>query len=174
MPVGLAGCNGIIRFTVVEQDVSPLLPVGIIRTLQASLDLTDDGDRVIFRQFGGESSSRTLQSGHTVIRADQFDPVVGSSQKSRNCVRTMMKDAQQITCQSSHTCTRDPYARTTMSQQETMKQHPHAVADHCRRQHLTTTDRRDLIRQPLPLHHLGSRVLNKCTVLFKTMRGIYG
>ena len=74
VPVGLAGCNGIIRFTVVEQDVPPLLPVGIMRTLQASLDLTDDGNKVIFRQFGGESSLRTLQSGHTVIRADQFDP----------------------------------------------------------------------------------------------------
>ena len=45
-----------------------------MRTLQASLDLTDDGYKVIFRQFGGESSLRTLQSGHTVIRADQFDP----------------------------------------------------------------------------------------------------
>ena len=60
--------------TVVEQDVPPLLPVGIMRTLEASLDLNDDGDKVIFRQFGGESSLRTLQSGHTVIRADQFDP----------------------------------------------------------------------------------------------------
>ena len=47
--------------------------MGIIRTLQASLDLTDDGDKVIFRQFGGDSSLRTLQSGDTVIRADQFD-----------------------------------------------------------------------------------------------------
>ena len=74
VPVGLAGCNGIIRFTVVEQDVPPLLPVAIMRTLQASPDLTDDGDKVIFRQFGGESSLRTLQSGHTVIRAHQFDP----------------------------------------------------------------------------------------------------
>ena len=74
VPVGLAGCNGITRFTAVEQDVPPLLPVGIMRTLQASLDLTDDGDKVIFRQHGGESSLRTLQSGHTVIRADQFDP----------------------------------------------------------------------------------------------------
>ena len=45
-----------------------------MRTLQASLDLTDDGDKVIFRQFGGESSLRISQSGHTVIRADQFDP----------------------------------------------------------------------------------------------------
>ena len=74
VPVGLAGCKGINRFSVVEQDVPPLLPVEIMRTLQACLDLTDDGDRVIFRQFGGESSLRTLQGGHTVTRADQFDP----------------------------------------------------------------------------------------------------
>ena len=53
-------------------------------------------------------------------------------------------------------------------------QHPHAVADHGRRQHLTTTDLRDLIRQALPLHHLGSSVVNKRTILFKTMSGIYG
>ena len=52
VPVGLVGCNGIIRFTVVEQDVPPLLLVEIMRTLQANLDLTDDGDKVIFRQFG--------------------------------------------------------------------------------------------------------------------------
>ena len=46
---------------------------GIMRTLQARLDVADDGDKMIFRQFGGESSLRTLQSGHTVIRADQCD-----------------------------------------------------------------------------------------------------
>ena len=38
VPVGLAGCYGIIRFTVVEQDVPPRLSVGIMRTLQACLD----------------------------------------------------------------------------------------------------------------------------------------
>ena len=37
VPVGLAGCNG------------------NMRTPQASLDLSDDGDKVIFRQFGGEA-----------------------------------------------------------------------------------------------------------------------
>ena len=105
IPVGLAGCNGIIRTTVVEQDISPLLSVGIMRTVQASLDLTDDGDQGIFRQLAGESSLRTVQSGHTVIRADQFDPA----------------------------CTRDPDAWTTTHQQETMTQHTHAVADHGRR-----------------------------------------
>ena len=43
-----------------------------MRTLQASLDLNDDGDKVIFRPFEGESSLRTLQSGRTVIGADQW------------------------------------------------------------------------------------------------------
>ena len=100
--------------------------------------------------------------------------MVGSFQKSRKCVRTTMKDAHQITCQSSHTCIRDPDARTTIHQQETMIQHPHAVADHGRRQHPTATDLRDLMRQSFPLHLLSSRVVNKCTVLFKTMSGIYG
>ena len=57
-----------------EQDVPTLQPMGMMRTLQASLDLNGDGDKVICRQFGGESSLRTLQSGHTVICADQFDP----------------------------------------------------------------------------------------------------
>ena len=55
-----------------------------------------------------------------------------------------------------------------------MTQHPHAVADHGRRQHRTATDLRDLIREIFPRHHLGSRVVNKRTVLFKTMSGIYG
>ena len=51
MLVELAGCNGIIRFTVVEQDVPPPLPVGIMSTFQAKLDLDDNGDKVIFRQW---------------------------------------------------------------------------------------------------------------------------
>ena len=55
-----------------------------------------------------------------------------------------------------------------------MNQHPHAVADHCRRQHRTASDLRDLIRQSLPLHHLCSRVVNNCTVLFRTITGICG
>ena len=45
-----------------------------MRILQARLDLDDNGGKVIFRQIGGESSLRTLQSGHTDIRADHFDP----------------------------------------------------------------------------------------------------
>ena len=55
-----------------------------------------------------------------------------------------------------------------------MTWHPHAVADHGRRQLRTATGPPDLIRPILTRHHLGSREGNKCTVLFKTMSGIYG
>ena len=72
-------------FTVVEQDVPPLLPAGIMRTLQESLDLDDSGEKVIFRQCGGESPLRALGI--------------------ENCVKTMTKDSRQITCQPSTTCT---------------------------------------------------------------------
>ena len=58
-PVGLAGCNGVIRFTVVEQDVPPLLRVECEGHSRPTLDLDDNGDRVIFLQFGGESTLRT-------------------------------------------------------------------------------------------------------------------
>ena len=60
--------------TVVEQGVPPRRSVGLMRTLQASQDLDDNGDEVIFLEFGGESSVRTLKSGDTAIRADKFDP----------------------------------------------------------------------------------------------------
>ena len=55
VPVGLAGHNGVVRVSVVEQDVPPLLPVGVTWTLQASLDLDDDGDKANVRRFGGRS-----------------------------------------------------------------------------------------------------------------------
>ena len=80
-----------------------------------------------------------------------------------------MKDVQQTTCQSSINCTRDPEARTTIHQQETMTQHPHAVADHGRMQHRTATDLGDLTRQISQRHHLGARVVNK---RIKIMSGI--
>ena len=174
VPVGLAGCNGIIRFTVVEQDVPPLIPVGIMRTLQASLDLSDDGDKVIFRQFGGESSLRTLQSGHTVIRADQFDP-----------------DGWQLP-EITELCQNNDEGRATnyMSVIAHMYQRPRRMDDDtpaedyvpastrsCRPRQKTTSNgdgptRSHPTNPPTP--HLGSRVVNKCTALFKTMSGTCG
>ena len=53
-----------------EQDVSPLLLVGIVTTLQSSLDLTDDGDKVIFR-CGRKTIAHFVERTHG--RADQFD-----------------------------------------------------------------------------------------------------
>ena len=62
VPVGLAWCHGIITFTVVEQDITST--AGGDNEDTPSQPGFDDGDKVIFRQFGKESSLRTLQSGH--------------------------------------------------------------------------------------------------------------
>ena len=51
------------------------MPVGLMRAWPARLDLDSDGDKVVFRQFGGEGDLRTSESGHTGIRADQVDGV---------------------------------------------------------------------------------------------------
>ena len=155
------------QITVVEQDVPPPLPVGIMRTLQASLDLADDGDKVIFRQFEGESSLRTLQSGHTVIRADQFDPDGWQLPEITELGQDNDEGSIAHVYQGPRFMDNDTPAGDHA-------QHPNAVADHGRRQHLTTTDLRDLIRHFFPPHHLSSRAVNKRTVLFKTMSGIYG
>ena len=106
-----------------------------MRTLQVSLDLTDDGDKVIFRQFGGEYSLRILQRGHTVFRTDQFDP-----------------DYWQFPEITAPTRSCRPRQKTTSNGNGPARSHPTIF----------------------PTHHLGSRVVNKCTVLFKTMSGIYG
>ena len=55
-------------------------------------------------------------------------------------------DNEDTPSQSSLMCTRDTDAWTMIHQQETMIQHPHAVADYGRKQHRTATDLRDLIR----------------------------
>ena len=175
VPVGLAGCN-VSSDSLLWSRMSHLYCRWVMRTLQASLDLNDDGDKVTCRQFGGESSLRTLQSGHTVSRADQFDPdgwqlpeiteLCQNNDKgcATNCMSVIAHVYQRPRCMDDDT----PAG--------TMTQHPHAVADNGRRQHRTATDLRDLIRQISPRHHLGSRVVNKCTVIFifTTMSGISG
>ena len=175
VPVGLAGCNGIIRFTVVEQDVPPQLPVGIMRTLQASLDLTDDGDKVIFRQFGGESSPRTMQSGHTAIRADQFDPDGWQLPE----ITELCQDNDEGCGTNYMSVIAHVYQRPRCMDNDTSAgDHDPAPTRSCRPRQKTTSNgngTREISSDNLfPLHHLGSRVVNKCTVLFKTTSGIYG
>ena len=158
---GWFGCNGVIRFTVVEQDVPPLLQVGIMRTLQASLDLPDDSDKVIFRQFGGESTLRT-QSGHTAIRADQFD----SDGWQRPGITELCQNNDEGCATNYISVITQVYQRPRCMDDDTPAgdhdQHPHAVADHGRRQHRTVRDLRDLIPEIFPRHHLGSSPRFKC------------
>ena len=114
----------------------PLLPVGIMRKLQAGLILNDDGDKVIFRQFGGESSLRTLESGHTAIRADQFDPDGWNPPETAElCKNNDQGFVIKLGVGQRSFCTKDRDARTTIHQWETMPHYPHAVEDHSRRSH---------------------------------------
>ena len=83
-----------------------------MRTLQAGLDLDDNGDKVIFRQFGGESSSRTVKSGHTAIRADQYDPNGWQLPEIEELCQTDDQGVLTHYMTDSHHCTRDPDART--------------------------------------------------------------
>ena len=92
VPVGLAGTTAIIRFTVVEQDVPPLLPVGIMRKLQARLILNDDGDKVISRVQAlearsiGTTTSRTMRLRFK--EASDFKPNVSVKDKRAfHCVQ---------------------------------------------------------------------------------------
>ena len=64
-----------------------------MRKLQARLILNDDGDKVIFRLFGGDSSLRTWKVDTRPSVPTNLILVVGSSHKPRNCVRTMIKDS---------------------------------------------------------------------------------
>ena len=146
---------------------------GIMRTLQANVDLTDDGDKVIFRQFGGESSLRTLQSGHTVIRADQFDPDGWQLPEiTELCQNNVEGCATHYMSVIAHV-----YQKPICKDNDTPAgDHDPASTRSCRpRQKTTSNDNGPAgFRQFFPLHLVGSRVVNKCTVLFKTMSGIYG
>ena len=100
-----------------------------MRTLQACLDLNDDGDKVIFRQFGGESSLRTLQSGHTrTFVPTNLIPMVGSSQKSRAHVyrrpRRMDNDTSAGDHEPASTRSCRPRQKTTSNDNGPARSHP--------------------------------------------------
>ena len=98
VPVGLAGHNEVVRFTVVEQ---------MTATRRMSVDLE------------GRPSPRTLKSGHTAIRADQFDPEgwrlpeeADSHQSNDQRIESMSLSANDH-CQNRSRCTSDNDAPVT-------------------------------------------------------------
>ena len=116
-----------------------------------------------------------LQSGHTVIGADQFDPDGWQlPEVTELCQNNYEGRATNYMSVIAHVYQRTQRHGRTIHQQETMTQHLHAVADHGRRQHRTATGLPDPIRPILPRLYLGSRVVDKRTVLFKTMSGMCG
>ena len=147
-----------------------------MRTLQASLYLSDGGDKVIFRQIGGESSLRTLQSGHTVLRADQFDsdgwqlPEITELCQDNieglvtNYMSAISQMHQRTGCMDDDTPAGDHDSTTTRSCRPRPKTTSHRMS----------TDVQDLTQIIYPRHHLGSRVVRQRTASNKTMSGIYG
>ena len=125
-----------------------------MRTLQASLDLDDNGDQVISRQFGGESSLRTLKSGHTAIRADQFD---SNGWQLPELADLCQNDDQGIaTIRVSH---------RSLAPETQLHERQHTSRGQRRSIHsqsqTTAEDLKDFNRQIFSRHRLGSRVGNK-------------
>ena len=114
--------------------------------------------KVIFRQFGGDSSSRTVKSGHTAIRADQFDPNGWQLPEIEELCQT---DDQGVLSNYMTAIIAPETQMHERHQRGTMTWHPHAVADHGQKLHRTATELQHLIRQTFPRHRLSSRVVNK-------------
>ena len=77
VPVELAGGSGVVRSIVVEQDIPPLMPVGLMRMLQARLNLDRDWDRVLFNRFTNRHAKTddmaSAPNGEILSRCDVVD-----------------------------------------------------------------------------------------------------
>ena len=72
IPVGLAGSTGILEATVVDSDVPLLLPVKLLRSLRAVIDV--DGESMHFQSLNQTVALDTLPSGHIAVDILDFGP----------------------------------------------------------------------------------------------------
>ena len=73
LPVGIRGHIGIMEFVVLEQDLPPLLPIGFLGMLGATIHLGSlTGEKVYFSKLGTSSPLDRLRSGHRTIQVDEF------------------------------------------------------------------------------------------------------
>ena len=117
---------------------------------------------------------RTLQSGHTVIRAAQFDPdgwqlpeITDMCQNiNEGCATNYMSVIAHV------------YQRPRCMDDDTPAgDHDPAPIQSCRPRRKTTSNGDGPTRSRptnVSSHHHGSRMVNKCKMLFKTMSGICG
>ncbi|CAE8633673.1 unnamed protein product, partial [Polarella glacialis] len=83
IPLGLAGTNGLVEFTVVSNDVPALLPVSLLRHLRSSIDLEHMSMHIkTLNAITGQTTSKSIKmnsypTGHCAIDVLQFDPESG-------------------------------------------------------------------------------------------------
>ena len=71
-PVGVAGVNGLLEMTVVQEDIPMLLPIKLLRQLRAVVDL--DRDVLDLRKYNAQARLSELPSGHVAVDVMSFDP----------------------------------------------------------------------------------------------------
>ncbi|CAE7818610.1 RE1 [Symbiodinium sp. CCMP2592] len=71
-PVGIAGINGLLEMTVVQEDIPMLLPIKLLRQLRAVVDL--DRDVLDLRKYNAQARLSERPSGHVAVDVMSFDP----------------------------------------------------------------------------------------------------
>ena len=70
LPLGLAGCSGVLEVSVIEGDVPLLLPIKLLRGLQAVVDLSCDSMHL--KSLGRSVELHSLPSGHVAVDVLDF------------------------------------------------------------------------------------------------------
>ena len=71
LPIGIAGVNGILEATVIQDDVPLLLPVSLLRDLHAQVDLFEN--KLILSKFDKRTDMSVMPSGHVTVNIMEFD-----------------------------------------------------------------------------------------------------
>ena len=72
IPMGLAGVSGILECTVISEDVPLLLPISLLRSLGAEINLPKNSLSLTY--LGATCSMTTLLSGHAAVSVVDFGP----------------------------------------------------------------------------------------------------
>lgn len=71
LPIGIANVNGILEVTIVEDDVPLLLPVSLLKDLQANIDMNTN--TLTLGKFETRTKMSSLPSGHVTVSVMDFD-----------------------------------------------------------------------------------------------------
>ena len=72
IPVGVAGVNGLLEATVVQENIPLLLPIRMLKQLRAVVDL--EQDRLLLKAYGVETDMHAMPSGHMSVSVTDYAP----------------------------------------------------------------------------------------------------